>query len=127
VGSHSLYTGKHYTVKATTVLPPPPPVQQPRIPIWIVGAWPRMKSMRRVWRYDGLLPAVLGDDGAPTSDDVRAMKEFIAAQRIETTAFDILMEGEAPRNDHEQAAAIVRPWADAGVTWWIEAMWSEGG
>ena len=89
-----------------------------------------MKSMRRVWRYDGLLPAVLGDDGkrrAPTSDDVRAMKEFIAAQRIETTAFDSVMEGETPRNDHEQAAAIVRPWADAGVTRWIGAMWSEGG
>src|ERR671926_142111 len=31
------------------------------------------------------------------------------------------------RNDLEQAAAIVRPWADAGVTWWIGAMWSEGG
>jgi Luciferase-like monooxygenase len=126
-GQPFTYTGKHYTVKATTFLPPPPPVQQPRIPIWVVGAWPRMKSMRRVLRYHGLLPAVLGDDGkgrAPTPDDVRAMKEFIVAQRTETTPFDIVMEGETPGDDHEQAAAIVRPWADAGVTWWIEAMWS---
>jgi hypothetical protein len=74
-----------------------------------------------------LLPAVLGDDGkgrAPTPDDVRAIKEFIVAQRTETTPFDIVMEGETPGDAREQAAAVVRPWANAGVTWWIEATWS---
>ena len=34
------YAGKHYTIKETSFLPPPAPVQQPRIPIWVVGAWP---------------------------------------------------------------------------------------
>jgi alkanesulfonate monooxygenase SsuD/methylene tetrahydromethanopterin reductase-like flavin-dependent oxidoreductase (luciferase family) len=33
------------------------PVQQPRIPIWVVGAWPSGKSMRRVLRCDGLIPS----------------------------------------------------------------------
>src|SRR5262249_24471553 len=42
------YDGKHYQIKETSFYPPPPPVQQPRIPIRLVGAWPRMKSMQRV-------------------------------------------------------------------------------
>src|SRR5512133_3420780 len=56
------YSGKHYTVKETSFAPPPTPVQRPRIPIWVVGAWPRMKSMQRALRYDGLLPSIMGDD-----------------------------------------------------------------
>jgi hypothetical protein len=35
------------------------------------------------------------------------------------------MEGETSGDDQQRAAAIVRPWAAAGVTWWIEAMWEE--
>jgi alkanesulfonate monooxygenase SsuD/methylene tetrahydromethanopterin reductase-like flavin-dependent oxidoreductase (luciferase family) len=120
------YAGKHYQVKETSFFPPPPPVQQPRIPIWVVGAWPRMKSMRRVARYDGLLPAVMDGNGKwreTTPEDIREMKAFVDANRTETTPFDIIMEGETPGDDQERAAAIVRPWAAAGVTWWIEAMW----
>jgi hypothetical protein len=121
------YNGKHYQVQETTFHLPPPPVQQPRIPIWVVGAWPRMKSMRRVLRCDGLLPAKIGDDGTfaeLTPDDIRAMKAFIEENRSLTTPFDIVMEGETPGDKPEQAAAKVRPWAEAGATWWIEAMWS---
>jgi alkanesulfonate monooxygenase SsuD/methylene tetrahydromethanopterin reductase-like flavin-dependent oxidoreductase (luciferase family) len=48
------YEGKHYRITPEELhLACPPPVQQPRIPIWVVGAWPRMKSMQRVLRYDG--------------------------------------------------------------------------
>jgi hypothetical protein len=121
------YNGKHYSIKETNFSPPPPPVQQPRIPIWVVGAWPRLKSMRRVVRYDGLLPMMLDEDGtarAPTPDDIRVMKAFVEAHRTETTPFDIILEGETPGDHHEQAGAIIRRWADAGVTWWIEALWS---
>lgn len=121
------YNGKHYQVKETSFSPPPPPVQQPRIPIWVVGAWPSAKSMQRALRYDGLLPHVMGEDGKgreATPDDIRAMKAFVAQNRTETTPFDIIMEGETPGDDARAAAAIVQPWADAGVTWWIETMWS---
>src|SRR5512136_2779672 len=57
------YDGKHYHVKETKFYPPPPPVQTPRIPIWVVGAWPSQKSMRRAASYDGLLPAMLDEKG----------------------------------------------------------------
>jgi hypothetical protein len=120
------YTGKHYRVAQTSFYPPPPPVQQPRIPIWVVGAWPRKKSMQRVLRYDGLLPAKLNQDGTfaeITPADLQAMKDFIEANRTAATPFDIVMEGVTPGDDPERAAAIVQNWAQAGATWWIEAMW----
>jgi hypothetical protein len=123
------YQGKHYQIKETTFNPPPPPVQRPRIPIWVVGAWPRIKSMRRALKYDGLLPNVMGEDGKvrmgpPTPAELRAMKAYIQEHREQTTPFDIVMEGETPGDDPEKAAAIVRRWQDAGATWWIEAMWA---
>src|SRR5687768_1655171 len=93
------YDGKHYKIRETTFYPPPPPVQQPRIPIWVVGAWPRMKSMRRVLRCDGILPAVMDEQGQwrdTTPDDIRAIKQYVEANRIETNPFDIVMEGETP-------------------------------
>lgn len=122
------YEGKHYHVKETSFTPPPPPVQQPRIPIWVVGAWPRMKSMQRVLRYDGLLPYVVDSDGKgreATPDDVREMQALIEQNRTDITPFDIITEGVTPGDDPERASAIVRPWADAGATWWTETMWGE--
>ena len=124
------YDGKHYKIKETKFILPPPPVQQPRIPIWVVGAWPRAKSMQRVLRYDGLLPAVIGEDGKvrmspPTPAEIRAMKAFIDANRTPDTPLDIIMEGQTPGDDPEKAAKIIHPWIEVGVTWWIEAMWED--
>ena len=119
------FDGKHYHMEEMTFLPPP--VQKPRIPIWVVGVWPSMKSMRRVLRYDGLLPAKLNADGSfadITPADIQAMKVYITEQRAQSTPFDIVMEGETPGDNHEQAVAIVRPYADAGATWWMESRWS---
>jgi len=124
------YTGKHYHVEPTTFEVPPPPIQQPRIPIWVVGAWPRPKSMGRALLYDGLLPMVLGEDGKArqaTPDDIRAMRAVAIAQRPENTPFDIVVEGVTPGDAPEQASAIVRLWEEAGATWWIEAHWQASG
>ena len=40
-----------------------------------------------------------------------------------TEPFDVLSEGETPAGDADGAAAIVRPWRDAGATWWMETRW----
>lgn len=122
------FQGKHYQMDPMTFLPTP--AQTPRIPIWVVGAWPRMKSMRRVLQYDGLLPAVMGDDGkvsmrTASPEEVREMKTFIDAERPSSTPFDIVLEGETPGDDPEKAAAILRPYAEAGTTWWLEAVFWE--
>lgn len=119
------YQGEHYHLDEMTFLPPP--VQAPRIPIWVVGVWPSPKSMARVLRFDGLLPSVRGPDGTftdVTPDDIRAMSAYVAEHRPTTAPpFDIVMEGETPGDDPAAAAAIVRPFADAGATWWTESRW----
>ena len=123
-GQQFSYEGEHYHVRGMTLLPPP--MQSPRIPIWVVGAWPRAKSMQRVLRYDGLLPNKLDQDGrlaeiAPA--DIQAMKTYIDEHHTSITPFDIVWEGRTPGEDREKGAAIVRQWQEAGATWWLEAMW----
>jgi hypothetical protein len=126
-GEPFTYAGKHFPVDDVTFTPIP--VQRPRVPIWVVGAWPRMKSMRRVLRCDGIIPsnAAKFDDASPaiTPDTIREMKAWIDEHRTATTPFDILWEENSPGNAPDRAADITREWADAGVTWWLESVWDE--
>lgn len=115
----------HYHVEEMTFLPPP--VQQPRIPIWVVGVWPSRKSMNRVLAWDGVIPARQGEDGSffakLTPADLQAMQTFLAEHRTRITPFDIVVEGEASGSDLEQTRSIVHPLEAAGVTWWLEAVY----
>jgi alkanesulfonate monooxygenase SsuD/methylene tetrahydromethanopterin reductase-like flavin-dependent oxidoreductase (luciferase family) len=99
----------------------PTPVQQPRIPIWVVGAWPAEKSMARAARYDGLLPHTPGRELTPAL--VAEMRDWIAARRGSLDGFEIIVEGSTPSDDRAAAAAEVRRWASVGATWWIESDW----
>jgi hypothetical protein len=124
------YQGRHYQIKATDFNVPAPPVQQPRIPIWLVGAWPSQKSMRRVLRYDGLLPAMLDDKSkvrmSPVKpDELKEMKAWIETNRQTEAAFDYVVEGQTPGNQPARGYELIRPYIEAGATWWIESMWSE--
>lgn len=123
------FSGKHYQVKETTFYPPSPPVQQPRIPIWVVGAFPFEKSMKRALRYDGLLPMKMDPSTREiqeiTQDDLREIVRYIKNNRPASENFDIIWEGKTPGSDQLTAGGMVRPWAEAGATWWIEALWDE--
>lgn len=114
------FEGEHYRFEEMTFLPKP--VQNPRIPVWVVGAWPSKKSMGRALRYDGLLAYTTR--GEVTPDDVRAMKEYVEENRLEDTPYDIVREGETPGEDPERAAGTVAPFAEAGATWWMESPWT---
>jgi alkanesulfonate monooxygenase SsuD/methylene tetrahydromethanopterin reductase-like flavin-dependent oxidoreductase (luciferase family) len=115
------YHGKHYRVCPTSFMLPPPPVQQPRIPIWVVGAWNYPRSMKRVLRYDGLLPYIPGEELTPAA--IRDMKAYVDQNREQETPFDIVVEGETSGDDRDQARDKVSLWEEAGATWWIEASW----
>ena len=119
------YDGKHNKIKETGFHPPPPPVQRPRIPIWVVGAWPRKKSMRRVLKYDGILPTKMvgGKHVKVEPEDIREMKTWMEENRSETTPFDIVVEGKTQGSDPDTWYDVINPWKEAGATWWIEAMW----
>ena len=122
------FEGKHYHVNETEFSLPAPPVQQPRIPIWVVGAWPRMKSMRRVLRYDGLIPTVVGGEASQgTPGDLRAAVSYVMANRQADTPFDFVVEGTTPGGDAASQREQVEPWAEAGATWWMEALWQSEG
>jgi hypothetical protein len=43
------------------------------------------------------------------------------------TGYDVVWEGTTPAGDRDAAAASVAEWAEAGVTWWLEADWSMTG
>ncbi|HVB23306.1 MAG TPA: LLM class flavin-dependent oxidoreductase [Ktedonobacteraceae bacterium] len=119
------YEGTHYQVQEMTFTPPP--VQSPRIPIWVVGAWPRMQSMQRTLRYDGIIPARMHPDGSfadTTPADIQSLKSYVTKQRSQQTPFDIIIEGETSGDDLEKAMTIVQPYIEAGITWWLESVWS---
>jgi alkanesulfonate monooxygenase SsuD/methylene tetrahydromethanopterin reductase-like flavin-dependent oxidoreductase (luciferase family) len=117
-GEPFAYAGKHYRFAPMTFRPTP--VQRPRIPIWVVGAWPSDKSMRRTLRYDGVL--------AQVTDPllVEAIAEFVARERPASGAdrpFEIVAQGTTsldPDNRTRSAAAF----AAAGATWWIDGDWA---
>jgi hypothetical protein len=109
--------GEHDHIEEFSIRPTPVP--SPRMPIWAVGVWGRRKSMERVLRCDGMLTVE-----SASLAEIQAIKAFVEEQRILTSPFDIVMEADTRGDTPEQARAKVRDWADAGVTWWLETMWS---
>ena len=91
------------------------PVQE-RIPIWVVGVWPRPKSMRRVLKCDGVIPG-----HASSPETIAEMRAWLT-ERGAPAALDVLAEGETPAGD-PRGWDEVRPWEEAGCTWWMETRW----
>jgi alkanesulfonate monooxygenase SsuD/methylene tetrahydromethanopterin reductase-like flavin-dependent oxidoreductase (luciferase family) len=128
------FKGKYYRSKAIPELyppAPPPPVQQPRITTWVVGAWPRPKSMRRAALQDGWLPNY-APVGATTrveltpdhlAEGVAWIRTERAKHGLSMDGYDVVAEGVTSADD-PKVADVVRPWAEAGATWWIDADWS---
>lgn len=116
-GESFRFDGTHYR------FPPmafhPRPVQRPRIPIWVVGAWPAERSMARAARYDGLLPNVMGG-GSYDPEMIRAMRDWVTERRGAIDGYDIVLEGPV---DPGPADDVLRAFADAGATWWIHSDW----
>lgn len=113
------FTGEHYRFEPMRFVPTP--VQQPRIPVWVVGAWPSEKSMARALRHDGVLAYALGRELTP--EVIGEMRSWIAERRGSMDGFDIVVEGTTPATDAAAATAEAARWAEAGATWWIESDW----
>jgi hypothetical protein len=123
------YDGRHYRLKLTLLNErhyPPKPVQQPRIPLWATGIWPRQKSMRRVLKCDGIIVEKRDADGRAadvTPFDVREIKAYVNANRTLTTPFDIVTIGNTLDLSLSEQQDRLRPWLEAGAAWWIEGLW----
>jgi Luciferase-like monooxygenase len=126
-GQPFVHDGKHHRVDGSHLhYPPPPPLQQPRIPIWVVGAWPFARSMTRALKYDGIIPSMMdaanGHFRQVTPEELAVVRESIAGRR-DISSFDIVVEGTSSTSDRDRAVAKVRPWGNAGATWYLEARW----
>ena len=115
-GERFSFHGEHYTIEE--VVFKPRPLQEPRIPIWVGGWWPHKRPLRRAARWDG---ACTGRWEAPlTPGDWREIAAYIAVHRTGDGPFDLVHAGHTSGTDRAADAALVAPYADAGVTWWIE-------
>lgn len=126
-GDRFSFDGEHYRIGEVAF--EPRALQEPRLPVWVVGAWPRdasmwpkRRSMRRALAWDGILPNVMDRSGhvQATPDDLRAMTDWIRDQRTEP--FEVVWEGNSG-TDRGAAVERVAEWAEAGATWWLEAAW----
>ena len=115
------FAGRHYRFKPMTFRPTP--VQKPRIPIWVVGAWPHERSLRRTLAWDGIYAQVEGPAGLRQVVDW-AEGAWPAADR--DRSWDVVAEGRTAVDDPAGAAATVAEYASAGATWWIESDWENG-
>ena len=120
------YEGEHYRFGPMTFRPVP--VQRPRIPIWVVGAWPHARSMRRAARWDGIVVQALGPDGQPGGPEVLAeVVGWLGGERAKagrTGPFDIIVDGTTPAGDPRAAVIEAKRHADVGATWWMESDWA---
>ncbi len=116
------FDGAHHRIDLSSAMyEGPKPVQSPRPPIWVVGAKDRPPSMRRVLRCDGLLPTTMGADGPrqSTPDELVDMIQWLDDNGGRRPGFDVVTEGETEPGD----TSAVRPYLDAGATWWLETRW----
>ena len=124
------YAGKHYSVEPTEFFPPPAPVQQPRVPVWVVGAYPAPRSMARAARWDGVIPTKLDrtDENPFGPADlprmVAALKGVRERDGLRWEGYDVIAEGVSEPG--RAGDATVAEWVDAGATFWVESDWSMG-
>jgi alkanesulfonate monooxygenase SsuD/methylene tetrahydromethanopterin reductase-like flavin-dependent oxidoreductase (luciferase family) len=100
----------------------PPPVQRPRIPIWVAGAWPNRPPFRRAARWDGVVPIGRGGDFIAylSPAEIGEVVAYVRRHRTGEAPFDVVATGHTVGDNRDEDAAVVRPYAAAGATWWIE-------
>jgi len=122
-GEKFSFTGKHHTVTDMQLLPRP--LQQPRIPVWVVGSYPSERSMGRAVRWDGVVPQLRGDRAMDpmTPADVAEVVGWVRAHREPgPVPYDVVIQGILPE-DPAEAVASSRALAEAGATWFVESRW----
>ncbi len=120
------FHGTHYDLAEVHFMPQP--VQQPRIPIWVAGMWPRPRPFRRAARYDGLAPIVMDESGeflALTPETMADIVAYTESHRSGPGPFDYAAFGCALEAD-DGSVGFLRAVRDAGATWWREG-WFPGG
>ncbi len=119
------YRGRHYIVAETVFRPTP---RQRPLPIWIGGRWPSRRPFRRAARFDGVFPMHrdVGLDQTMTPAQLAEIVEYTLRHRGQSGPFDVVIDGLSP-SDRAAAQAVVAPYAEIGLSWWVEKLgWFRG-
>ncbi|NKY40176.1 LLM class flavin-dependent oxidoreductase [Cellulomonas septica] len=121
------YDGHHHKVEDLRISTRP--VQRPRVPIWVVGAFPSDRSMGRALRYDGVIPQLRGDRAMENlgPEHVAEIAAWVREHRApDAGPFDIVLQGVLPE-DPAEAQDHADALAEAGATWFVESRWEGPG
>ena len=114
------FAGQQFRIDGMSMVPPP--LQKPRIPIWVVGVWEKPKSLRRALAWDGLIAQRYNDHRPFSPDDIRKIVEYAAQNRPAGKGpLEIVCGGSTGGKKASRASEVVKPFADAGATWWVES------
>lgn len=115
-GEAIAYHGQYY--QAHNVTFSPLPVQRPRPPFWIGGD--SLAAKRRAARWDGWIIGT-ADENSQVVRPAETVKEdvgYILEHRQSGKPFDIVVTGVS----NPDQRSLVKEYADAGATWWIESL-----
>ena len=112
--------GPHYRIETSGFTPAP--VQQPRIPIWVAGMWPNKRPFRRAAQWDGVYPIDREVFRLP-AEAYPEIVDYTLRHRTGEAPFEIINTAVTGGADRGADTALVRAYADAGVTWWLERIW----
>ena len=123
-GDPTSYQGQHYQINNVTFQPPT--LQQPRIPIWVAGVWPRKLPFRRAARWDGMFP--IKNDGTEPTDmtsempvltphDIEGAVIFTKSHRVSKGPFDVVTGVQNSMMSRSELGRIAAEYEDAGLTW----------
>lgn len=120
-GSSYAFHGEHFQVDVEGFLPIP--VQHPRIPVWVAGYWPNKRPFRRAAHWDGTYIGAVRGDGEPARlEDVKDAIAYVKEQNPKPS-FDFAFSSAVPLElGASYVNDVVRPFAEAGVTWWMEGI-----
>lgn len=125
-GEKVSYDGENYQMQDMHFRPPP--IQQPRIPVWPVGAWPYERSLSRAARWDGIIAYDMSNDSRDeeiSPQVIAGIKAWMGEHRSSPDPFEIIVEGMTSGTNHVADRAKLEPLVEAGATWWIESRWED--
>jgi alkanesulfonate monooxygenase SsuD/methylene tetrahydromethanopterin reductase-like flavin-dependent oxidoreductase (luciferase family) len=115
-GAAMKHEGRYYHVDL------PEGIAEPhRIPVWVAGRLPEVRSARRAARRDGVM--LIGSDLEPKPEQIAGAVAALRANGLaEDRPFDIAVAGNASQAWGEPKNVDLAGLAQAGATWWMESL-----
>ena len=121
-GKKFSFRGKHYRLGPSVFLPTPK--QNPRIPIWVGGFWPRPGPFKRAAKWDGVLPLRV-PERLLEPKDLREIVAFVQGRRASMNNFDFANIGWTTGVNRKRDAEKVEKFSVSGMTWWLESLYTK--